>query len=184
MQVQVKVRETVMRTKPHKSSQVIQLSVEQQNAISLLILGKSDREVAEEVGVTRETVSRWRNENVYFMSALNQERKALWKASRDRVWALVDKALSAIEKSVDEGDTKSAFAILRMVKFEVEPPTGITDPDQLLWQKASEEVGKIEYPPPPPKGGLAIDFEGDVEKLREQHGRISSRFLELKKDMK
>ena len=38
-----------------------QLSIEQQNAIDLLVQGKSDRETAEAIGVSRQTVNNWRN---------------------------------------------------------------------------------------------------------------------------
>ncbi len=44
--------------KPDKERQ--SLSIEQQNAIDMLVLGKSDREVAEAVGVSRQTVCGWR----------------------------------------------------------------------------------------------------------------------------
>lgn len=55
--------------KPDKSRQ---LSVQQLNAVELLILGKSDREVAEQVGVTRQTVSGWRLHDPFFQAELNR----------------------------------------------------------------------------------------------------------------
>ena len=51
------------------------LSVEQLNAIDILVLGKTDQETATTVGVARETVNRWRNENPYFAAELNKQRK-------------------------------------------------------------------------------------------------------------
>ena len=39
------------RTKPHKMSQYPLLSIEQHNAIDLLILGDTDHAVAEQIGV-------------------------------------------------------------------------------------------------------------------------------------
>ena len=37
-----------------------------------------DRVVAEKIGVARETVSRWRNDNPYFAAELNRRRKEIW----------------------------------------------------------------------------------------------------------
>ena len=59
------------RTKPHKTSQHATLSIEQHNAIDLLILGHTDHAVAEQIGVARETICRWRNENPYWGSQSN-----------------------------------------------------------------------------------------------------------------
>jgi len=55
-----------------------QLSIKQQNAIDLLIQGKSDRKTAEAIGVSRQTVTNWRNNNPVFIAELNKQRKAVW----------------------------------------------------------------------------------------------------------
>jgi transposase len=62
-------------TKPDK---IRQLSQEQMNAIEHLILGKSDRAVAETVGVTRQTICEWRNHDPLFIAELNRQRSELW----------------------------------------------------------------------------------------------------------
>ena len=54
------------------------LSVEQLNAIDILVQGKTDQETAQSVGVVRETVTRWRNDNLYFAAELNKQRKLIW----------------------------------------------------------------------------------------------------------
>jgi hypothetical protein len=47
-----------------------ELSIEQRNAIDLLIVGKSDQETADAIGVTRQTVQVWRTSNLLFQSEL------------------------------------------------------------------------------------------------------------------
>ncbi|MBT2729196.1 helix-turn-helix domain-containing protein [Bacillus sp. ISL-75] len=42
------------------------LTVEQYNAIDLLITGKSDQETADIIGVNRVTVTKWRNYDLHF----------------------------------------------------------------------------------------------------------------------
>lgn len=52
------------------------LSVQQMNAIDLLSLGKTDQDVADAVGVTRQTVNKWCNHDTRleaFPAQLNLE---------------------------------------------------------------------------------------------------------------
>jgi DNA-binding NarL/FixJ family response regulator len=49
------------------------LTPEQLNAVDLLILGKTDKEVSETIGVRRETVTRW-HKNAFFIAELNARR--------------------------------------------------------------------------------------------------------------
>ena len=60
------------------------LSIEQRNAIDLLILGKTDQETADTVGVSRETVWSWHHEHPM---AAPDRRFSLNSGSR-RPWSL------------------------------------------------------------------------------------------------
>ncbi|WP_304459407.1 phBC6A51 family helix-turn-helix protein [Alicyclobacillus sendaiensis] len=77
------------------------LSVEQENAIDLLLCGKSDREVAEKVGVARQTVWEWRNRNPEFIAALNARRQEVWGSHVERLRQLVAKAIDVLEENLD-----------------------------------------------------------------------------------
>jgi len=77
------------------------LSIEQENAIELLLCGKSDREVAEAVGVTRQTVWEWRNRNPEFIAALNARRQEVWGSHVERLRQLVTKAIDVLEENLD-----------------------------------------------------------------------------------
>ena len=50
------------------------LTIEQLNAIDLLVTGKTDQAVADAVGVARPTVTCWRLYDPHFEAALNQRR--------------------------------------------------------------------------------------------------------------
>ena len=95
------------RTKPHEMSQYPLLSIEQHNAIDLLILGDTDHAVAEQIGVARETICRWRNENPYFMAELNRRRKDVANGART-VARLVGKAIDILEQALQPDDVKAA----------------------------------------------------------------------------
>ncbi|MCM1991335.1 helix-turn-helix domain-containing protein [Oceanirhabdus seepicola] len=124
-------------TKNHISSQN-KLSVNQLNAIDLLIQGKTDQETADIVGVARETVTRWRNENPYFAAEMNRQRKQIWEGQHERLRGLVSKAVDTLEKAIDEGNVKAAIELLKVVDFygNVKAPSGEEDPELILWQQA------------------------------------------------
>jgi len=103
-------------TKPDKSRQ---LNIQQMNAVELLILGKNDREVAEQVGVTRQTVSGWRLHDPFFQAEVNRQRSEVYASAIDRLRNLVPKALDTIERELDGPNAyKTAFEILRLAGFD------------------------------------------------------------------
>ena len=94
-------------TKPDKSRQ---LSQEQMNAVEHLLQGKSDRVVAEAVGVSRQTVSEWKNHDPLFIAELNWQRSELWREAHQRLKSLANCALDVVELQLDSGDPKAALA--------------------------------------------------------------------------
>jgi hypothetical protein len=72
------------------------VSIEQHTAIDILILGHTDHAVAEQIGVARETICRWRNEHPYFMAELNRRRKDVWQTAQERLRGLVGKAIDIL----------------------------------------------------------------------------------------
>ena len=93
------------QTKPDKPRQPTfrPLSVEQLTAIDVLVMGKSDAETAEAAGVTRPTVTDWRNHQPVFIAMLNARRSALWAEAHERLRALVGQAIENLETAVQEG---------------------------------------------------------------------------------
>ena len=130
-------------TESNRSSQEPQgcnLSVEQLNAIDILVQGKTDQETALAVGLVRETVTRWRNDNPHFAAKLNKQRQLLWGTGQDRLRSLVNKAVDTIDAALDAGDTKAAVELLKAVGLygQVKPPSGPVDAELVMWEKAKE----------------------------------------------
>ena len=128
-------------TKSNESSQlpeVPRLSVEQLNAIDILVQGRTDQETADTVGVARETVTRWRNDNPHFKAELNRQRRLIWADSHDRLRALASKAVETLEVALDEGDSRAAVEVLKAIGLygQVQPPSGPEDPELVLWAEA------------------------------------------------
>ncbi|NPV81467.1 MAG: helix-turn-helix domain-containing protein [Firmicutes bacterium] len=120
-----------------------QLTIEQENAIDLLLQGKSDREVAEAVGVSRQTVTEWRNRNALFVAELNRRRQEVWGGQTERLRQLVAQAVSVLEEDLQQKQDlrlrqAAAVHILRAVGlYGVNmAPKGATDPEDVEanWQ--------------------------------------------------
>jgi hypothetical protein len=159
------------RTKSHKISQHPMLSIEQHNAIDLLILGHTDHTVAAQTGVTRETICRWRNENPYFMTELNQRRKAMWQSAHERIRGLVGKAIDIVEKALNADDVKAAFTVLKAANLygHVEAPQGETDADLVLLAQAEAWAAQELRRQGPQDDPLALlIYDGTKARLTQQ----------------
>jgi hypothetical protein len=89
------------------------LSIEQMNAVELLIVGKADAEVAEAVGVDRSTVWTWRTSNPLFMATLQERRAELYRSMTERLRSGLGKAVENLISAVDSGDLKASLELLK-----------------------------------------------------------------------
>ena len=120
------------------------MSVAQENAIDLLVAGKSDREVAETVDVNRSTVNQWRNHDPLFVAELNARRKEIWGSQCERLRNLVKQAVDVLEEGLNSEDEKvrlnAAIHILKAVKLygTSQNPQGSTNPSivESQWENA------------------------------------------------
>ena len=102
-------------TKTTKPDKTRQLSIEQANAIEHLLQGQSDRAVAEAVGVSRQTVSEWKNHDPLFIAELNRQRSEMWREARERMKALANRALDVVEVQLGSSEPKAALAAAKYV---------------------------------------------------------------------
>ena len=124
-------------------SEAPKLTPEQLNAIDLLILGKTDREVAEAVGVRRETVTKW-HKNPFFSAELSIRREELWVDAKLRLKALAHEAVNVLTRGLSSGDEKVAITaavhILKTVGLygELKQDFGPDTPEEAIWKQAVE----------------------------------------------
>jgi hypothetical protein len=125
-------------------SEAPKLTPEQLNAIDLLILGKTDREVAEIVGVRRETITKW-HKNPFFSAELNVKREELWIDAKLRLKSLVHEAVNVLTNGLASKDEKvamtAAIHILKTVGLygEVKQNFGPDTPEEVVWKQATEK---------------------------------------------
>jgi hypothetical protein len=136
-------------SKATNSDKFRQLSQQQMNAISLIMEGKSDRAVAESIGVTRQTVNEWRNQDVIFIAALNKERVELWAEARERLKSLTGQAVDVLGRQLESSDPKIALAAARHI-LQVNnllggmdaPKSGLTTPEAIIMERLRAEARK------------------------------------------
>jgi hypothetical protein len=131
-------------TKPDKTRQ---LSIEQANALEHLLQGQSDRAVAEAIGMSRQTIWDWRNNDPLFIAELNRQRSEMWTEARERLKSLANKALDVVELHLGGGDPKASLAaakcILQGTRLlgETElPKGGPTTPEAVLLSDLRREA--------------------------------------------
>jgi hypothetical protein len=100
---------------PTNPDKIRQLSQEQLNSIEHILQGKSDRAVAEAVGVSRQMIWDWKNSDPLFIAELNRQRVELWKEARERMKSLANRALDILELQLNSGDPKASLAAAKYV---------------------------------------------------------------------
>jgi transposase-like protein len=90
------------------------LNVQQQTAADLLALGNNVTRVAEQVGVARQTVSEWLNQNPAFEAAVNQRRQENWDNASNRLRSLLPNALDVLEQALKSGNELTTIGLLKI----------------------------------------------------------------------
>lgn len=162
-------------TKPDKTRQ---LSQEQLNSIEHLLQGKSDRAVAEAVGVTRQTIWEWRNHDVLFIAELNRQRSDLWSEAHQRLKSMANRALDAVELQLDSGDPKASLAAAKYILQGTRllgdtdlPRSGPMTPEAVIMAKLRSEA-RLELQSNKPQNisgyGLLDPFEVEKDRFEEE----------------
>jgi len=123
------------------------LQPEQEQAIGLILTGATDQVIADQVGVTRQTVNTWRNHNPNFQAVLNQRRAGIWAAHEERLRGLATGAIDILEQSLEgPGDMHSkrqtAVHILKACGLYGQSlqPRGLLDPEQIESAQRVDEL--------------------------------------------
>jgi hypothetical protein len=145
-----------------KQDKTRQLSIEQANALEHLLQGQSDRAVAEAVGVARQTIWTWRNDDPLFIAELNRQRSEMWTEARERLKSLANRALDVVELHLGSGDPKASLAAAKYIL------------------QGTRLLGDTELPkggPMTPEGVIMAELRADARReLAAKEGPAMSRF--------
>jgi hypothetical protein len=130
-QTGIEKRGTAMTLTEADKTLLFQLSDEQAKAVPLVLLGKTDAEIAKEVGVARGTVNKWQNHSPGFAAAVNQGRQAIWDAALNRLNGLTETCIATVERAITEGNSRLAFDLLRWLRDAHEKDRRSTEPFEI-----------------------------------------------------
>jgi len=91
------------------------LNDKQIQAIDLLASGYTVTDAAKEIGVERETLSRWKTGDPHFIVALNERREALWAAGFDKLRGNLDAAHARLAELIDHENPDVAIKAIATV---------------------------------------------------------------------
>jgi hypothetical protein len=129
----MKANGTAVYQRQHKRG----LTLPQLNAIDLLAAGKTDKETAELLNLSRTCITKWRLYDPIFQAALNRLRAEVWGAGIDRLRSLIPKALDALAEELENRDSpnrlKVASEILRLAQLPAaNRRIGPTDAEEIV----------------------------------------------------
>jgi len=86
-------------------------TIKQLNAIDLLVAGLTDAVAAEQIGVNRNTVTKWRLYDPTFQIALNRRRSELLAGATDAIRSVVPLALDTVREQLSVGPRHDRLAL-------------------------------------------------------------------------
>lgn len=120
-----------------------QLTPQQAAAADLVALGRPDGDVADAVGVTRQTVCVWRRHHPAFMVAVADRRREVWSESADRLRCLLPKAVDRLERALDgPNGWRVALALVKLAGQELHPE-GPTEVEDLIEVRAARSERRL-----------------------------------------
>ena len=118
-----------------------ELEADQAAALDLLLAGQTVTAAAAAVGVARETVSRWRNNDPAFQAAYNAAMQSVYEAGQARLLEARGKAVERLAALVDSPNTNFALkAAALLLRVPVLPPAGDVDPAAIEADQALTQV--------------------------------------------
>jgi hypothetical protein len=144
----------VTRPNPTKSDRasMYRLNLKQEQALELTLEGRSDAEIAETVGITRQTVNVWRNRHPGFVAEVNRRRRQLAAKREAQLDILLNELLDASLELIQARDPRAVLGLARLLLPQVLLPgrsVGFTEPEEVVRHSAST-----------PLDGLLEDLNG------------------------
>ena len=152
------------------------LTVEQETAVDLLLTGKSDREVAEIVGVSRWTIQQWRTGHPVVMATIEQRRAEVWGTTGERLRSLMAKAVDNLAAAVESGSLRASVELLKCTSMYggVVNVLSETDPEKIIKAQAEAQVQRE---------GIPLDANHDALIRLTENTRFHERRQEIEAEL-
>lgn len=120
----------------------------QRTAIGELVAGATATEAADTAGVTRQTVSKWKNHHPEFIAELNRRRAELIEERTDRMRDIDVTALGVIGEHINEGNLDAALGWVKHRKLsDMDEAVGPVTATAVLEKRAVEVLERPEHQP-------------------------------------
>lgn len=87
----------------------------EERALTLILQGRKDTEIAEELGVSRMTIYRWKKYDGRFLQELEDRRALLREQAEDNLLELSESATEAIRDALKDNDMKIRLQAAKLV---------------------------------------------------------------------
>jgi DNA-binding CsgD family transcriptional regulator len=138
------------------------LTDQQLIAIELILAGRRQSDVAEQLGISRQTLWRWRSEPA-FINELARCREERVTGMRERVTHLADLAFDVVEDQLAEGNPQMAIDYLRVLTRRSSSATDVVPLSTTL----SVEQSSMELTSEDQEDSAAEPIEGQVNQAQE-----------------
>ena len=92
------------------------MKTKQHQAITLILLGKSDRDICQQIEINPKTLWKWKTKNKIFMQEIEAQKEELLRQNQSSIDLIVRKSIEVILKSLDSNETKTAIEMLKIFK--------------------------------------------------------------------
>lgn len=127
--------------------QLYRVTDAQRIAAEAVVAGLTTSEAAERSGVTRQTVSGWRNHHPAFKALVNRLRRNAHSLWLEQMRVADQAAVGVLLAAIQEGDIQAALAWLRLrpiTKSEEPSKIGAIDPEQILEENARDYQAELQ----------------------------------------
>lgn len=94
------------------------LPLRQEQALEMMMKGISDGDIAQKLGVTRQTVNNWRNHDDQFRFELKRRHMQTWESRRNEMPDLYQEAIAVVRRELKSKNAKTRFkAAVQILKM-------------------------------------------------------------------
>lgn len=120
------------------------LNEKQELALHLVLEGLTDSQIAEQVGVSRQRVNIWRNQDIAFMQALEERKRVLREVHLGQLMHMIGKAMEVVREAMDTGNEqtrlKAAMYVLKLAGLQERGKTEDKDRGKEALLQALNEI--------------------------------------------
>src|SRR6266542_2900683 len=99
------------RRKTYGYTRKFGLTLDQQRAVDLFLVGQNDTQVASSLNLHRVTVTRWRLYDPFFKAELNRRRKEYWAGAADAMRSILPNAFESVREQLRIAPNRGRLAL-------------------------------------------------------------------------